>query len=260
MNNTKFLTKLSRRFSLRIHMTLILMSAATAGLIGSKIMLLAGLHNPAIRYPVTVVFSYCVFFIAIKIWLWIITPSIALNSKRSDTASDIVIDSFSAGSPDFPGSSGVEAFKPGGGQFGGGGASGTFGETVSGAASGSSSGSSPGSGILGSMDIDIDEGIGVVIVLALFALLLVVIFGAGAYIIYQAPAILSEAAFDSVLAMSLIRKTKAMHDPDWLGSVFKATWKQFSLIILLALIAGLAMHAFFPEASKISEIVKILLK
>ncbi len=260
MNNKKFISKLSTRFSLRIHMTLILMSAAIAGLIGSKVMLLSGLHNPAIRYPVTVLFAYCVFFIAIKVWLWIITPSFARKSNSTDTLSDIVIDSLPLGSSGSSGSSGIEAFNGGGGQFAGGGASGSFGEPVSGAASVSSSGSSSGSGFFSSLDIDFDEGIGVVIVLALFAVLLTAIFGAGAYIIYQAPVILSEAAFDSLLAMSLIKKTKAMQDPDWLGSVFKATWKQFCIIISIAFITGLVMRLFFPEAVKISEIIKMLLK
>jgi hypothetical protein len=117
---------------------------------------------------------------------------------------------------------------------------------------GSSSGGS------GSFDIDLDDGIGVIIVLILLALLLIAVFGVGAYLIYQAPAILSEIAFDSVLAVSLVRKSKKMQDPDWIGSVFKATWKQFAIILLFALIAGIAIHVIFPDMTKLSDIYRIV--
>jgi hypothetical protein len=255
MNRTVFVSKLKRRFSLRLHMTLILLATAMAGLSASKLLLIAGLENPAIRYPLTVLFAYCVFFVAIKFWLWIIVGSVAAQTRISglsipDISSVSLPDTASSSAS---GSASGDVFSGGGGKFSGAGASDSFGEAVS---SGSSSGGSSGGGI-GSFDIDDD--IGIIIVLVLLALLLVAVFGAGVYLVYQAPAILSEVAFDSVLAVSLVRKSKKMQDPDWIGSVFKATWMQFAAILLFAVIAGTAIHLIFPDVTKISELYRLAL-
>jgi hypothetical protein len=254
MKRDLFISKLCRRFSLRLHMTLILLATAMAGATASKLLLVLGFHNPAIRYPLTVLFAYGVFFVAIKFWLWIVIGSTAVNSRLSGSS---ITDIPDLPLPDNAGSSvPSDGFSGGGGgSFLGGGSSGSYGDA---AASAGSTVSKSSGGFFGSFDIDIDEGIGIVIVFALFALLLFVIFGAGAYLIYQAPAILSEVAFDSVLAVSLVRKSNKMQDPDWIGSVFKATWKQFTAILLIAGIAGIAIHVIFPEVSKISELYKLL--
>jgi hypothetical protein len=255
MNRRAFISKLKRRFSLRLHMTLILLATAMAGVVASKLLLIAGLENPAIRYPLTVIFAYGVFFIAIKFWLWIVIGSAAAQTSISgasmpDISSTPLPDDASSAVSDV-------AFSGGGGKFSGGGASGSFGEPVTPPSGGSMSGGSS-SGGSGSFDIDLDDGIGVIIVLILLALLLIAVFGVGAYLIYQAPAILSEIAFDSVLAVSLVRKSKKMQDPDWIGSVFKATWKQFAIILLFALIAGIAIHVIFPDMTKLSDIYRIV--
>ena len=252
MNRTVFISKLKRRFSLRVHMTLILMATAMAGVSASKLLLIAGLDNPAIRYPLTVLFAYCIFFIAIKFWLWIIVGAAAAQTRISgsslpDISSDSLPDGAASSSP-------ADAFSGGGGEFSGAGASDSFGAAIPSVRS--SGGSSGGGGGIGS--IDIDEDIGIIIVLVLLALLLFAVFGVGAYLIYQAPAILSEVAFDSVLAVSLVRKSKKMQDPDWIGSVFKATWKQFAVILLFAVIAGIAIHVIFPEVKTMSELYRLV--
>jgi len=252
MNRTVFISKLKRRFSLRLHMTLILMATAMAGVSASKLLLIIGLDNPAIRYPLTVLLAYCVFFIAIKFWLWIIVGSAAVQtSAAGQSASDI----SSVSLPDGAASSASDtAFGGGGGKFSGAGSSASFGDAVP--SGGSSGGSSSGGGI-GSLDLD--DGIGIIVVFILLALLLIAVFGAGAYMIYQAPAILSEVAFDSVLAVSLVRKSKKLHDPDWIGSVFKATWKEFAIILLFTVIAGAAIHIIFPDVIKISDLYRLAL-
>jgi len=57
MNRQKFHATLQKRFSLRLHMTLILLATSLAGVLASKGLLMLGLHNVAIRYPVTVLFA-----------------------------------------------------------------------------------------------------------------------------------------------------------------------------------------------------------
>jgi hypothetical protein len=71
VDRKRFMTSLKKRFSLRLHMTMILMATSLAGVLASKGMLAVGLHNVALRYPITVLFAYLVFFATIKIWLWL---------------------------------------------------------------------------------------------------------------------------------------------------------------------------------------------
>ncbi|HNW27696.1 MAG TPA: hypothetical protein PKN50_04390 [Spirochaetota bacterium] len=258
LNRNAFISKLTRRFSLRLHMTLILMATALAGATASKLFLMAGLGNPALRYPLTVLFAYGVFFIAIKFWLRIIVGSVAVQTKASGSS---LPDLSSLSPSEVSGGGGSPAtdgtFSGGGGTFSGAGASGSYGDggPTSLASGGSSSGGGP-----GSFDLDLDEGIGVIIVLIVLASLLIAVFGTGAYLIYHAPSILSEVAFDSVLAVSLTRKSKSMMDPEWIGSVFKATWKQFAIVLAVAAVFGIVMHLIFPQVTKIAEFVTIVLK
>ncbi len=253
MNRNAFIAKLKKRFSLRLHMTMILLATTMAGVTASKLFLAVGLDNPAIRYPLTVIVAYLVFFIAIKFWLWIIVGSVAASAAINRATSDI----SSLSLPDGTGISTTEgSFSGGGGEFSGAGASGSFGNALP---SVQTSGGSSSGGGSGSFDLDLDEGIGVIIVLLLLALLLIAVFGAGAYLVYQAPYVLSEAAFDSVLAVSLARKSNKMQGPDWIGSVFKATWKQFAIVLVFAAVAGIAIHLIFPEVTRISELYRLII-
>lgn len=75
--------------------------------------------------------------------------------------------------------------------------------------------------------------------------------------VWEAPAILAEAAFEFVLAASLVRSSRAMNEPDWMGSVFRATWKPFAVVLLLAILAGWAMHHYLPEASRMMDVIHL---
>jgi hypothetical protein len=77
--------------------------------------------------------------------------------------------------------------------------------------------------------------------------------------IYDAPFILSEAAFQVVLAASLVKSSRAMNEPDWIGSVFRTTWIPFGLSLLLAWIGALVIHAYYPGVTRISELVRQIL-
>ena len=70
-----FQKHLQRRFSLRLHMFIILLVTTLSGVLFSKILLMFNVVNFAIRYPLAVVFSYLVFFACIKLWLICISPS-----------------------------------------------------------------------------------------------------------------------------------------------------------------------------------------
>jgi len=237
-------------------MTIILLATSMAGVLASKGMFVIGLHNVAVRYPVTVLCAYLVFFAAIKIWLWLMTD--APTSKSNDTGSNVfdVID--------FPlssGGSGQTAFSGGGGTFDGGGASGDFGDTLGEMASGTGDALGGAGEVVGDViggAADDEGGVVLVIVLGLLAVLLFSVLGAGVFLIYQAPAILAEAAFDAVLAASLVRSSRKMNQPDWMGSIFKATWKPFAVVLLLAIAAGWAIHHYLPTASRMIDVIHMV--
>jgi len=259
MNRQKFIASFTKRSSLRIHMSLILIATTMAGVLASKGLLAIGLHNVALRYPVTVLFAYLVFFSAIKIWLWLMTD--APVSSSSDTGSNLV-DGFNIPLPS--GGSGELPFSGGGGAFDGGGASAGFGNTLGEMASGvGNSGGSVGDVVSGAGDVvggamEDEGGLLLVIVLGLLAVLLFSVVGAGVFLIWQAPAILAEAAFDAVLATTLVRSTRRMKEPDWMGSIFKATWKPFAVVLALTIVAGWAMHHYIPEAARMMDVVRLV--
>lgn len=207
-----FMRWIRERFFHRLHMSLILMATALTGLLATKVLLMLQVENIVIRYPLAVICAYLAFFLFVKLWLAYITASEGF--RGSDLVSDVLPDLSGAvpgGNTDIPG------FSGGGGGSGGGGASASFDGGGAPARSVLSSGSSGGSGIgeaagdAVSGIFDSDEGIMVLIVLGV---LLAVIFGAGIYLIYIAPHILSEAAFDFLLGSSLLRSYRKVTSPD----------------------------------------------
>ena len=253
MDRKRFIASLTKRFSLRLHMTLILLATSMAGVLTSKWMLAIGLHNVAFRYPVSVFFAYLVFFLAIKVWLWIMTGSPA--SSSNNTGYNLL------GSNDFPLSfdgSAEPAFVGGGGKFDGGGASGDFGDNLVVVDSGVGSalgGVGDAVGDVVGAAVKDRGGLVLVIVLGLLAFLLCCVLGAGIFLVWEAPAVLAEAAFNAVLAASLVRSTKRMNEPDWVGSVFKATWMPFAIVFSMALVAGSAMHHYLPKAIRVMDVI-----
>lgn len=224
-------------------MSLILIGTILSGLLFSKVLLWANLEKMSFRYPVVVLASYLCFFAFIRLWLFYIRS----REEVAERASDVTTDFMS--NIDFPDIklSGIEF---GGGDFGGGGASGSFGGI------GSSSfleNSSSGVGeIAGETGGSLIEEGGIVLIPLM--LILAAIFGVGILLIYEAPIILSEAAFEFVLAGVLVKKAREIDNPDWIGSVFQNTWKPFFSTLILVIISSSALNYFFPEAIKLSQV------
>ncbi|MBT0654325.1 hypothetical protein [Geomobilimonas luticola] len=245
-------------------MSLILLATVCAGFLATRIMLGLDLDNVMIRYPLAVVFAYVVFFTAVKLWLKYIATTPAAH-KVHDNSPDL-LDVI----PDMPISGGNfnvgEVFQGGGGEFSGAGASGSFGDAVAESGTSVLSDGIGTDGGIGDAVGDVageavssalgDEGgVVAVVVFAVLAAIVAVVVGAGIYLVYEAPFILSEAAFEFVLAASLVRGTRRMDDSEWMGSVFKTTAIPFGITLALALLAGYLMHQYFPGVTRISELI-----
>jgi hypothetical protein len=264
-NFTKFLKE---RFFLRFHMSLILTGTALSGLIASWALLHLHVNSILIRYPIAVLCSYLAFFGFIKLWL-LYMPTSGSSRKSADSVIenvdvvDIIPDSLPAGWGEFPSDS--LSFGGGGGQFQGGGASGIFDHGAAAveqalpdaAASAAESVGSSAADAVGDAASGVFEDAGIVLII--LGLLLAIVFGAGLYLVYAAPSILAEAAFEFLLATSLVKSTKKMDNPDWLGSVFGATAVPFFVVLLMTLAAAGIAHSVSPGATKMSEVIRLLL-
>jgi hypothetical protein len=288
-----FTERFKKRLPLRLHMTLILVATGLSGLLTTRGLLAAGVESIVIRYPLAVLFSYLVFFGLIKLWLkhLAVSQTQQVREKKSsldDVLSNVDFPSVGGSSGSYSGSGGT--FTGGGGQFSGGGASGGFDDMGAiitegpGNAFAKSAGSAGGSifegtgsaladhggSALGDAVGDVagdvageaasalgDEGglVGIV-VLAVIGTVVAIVLGAGVYMIYEAPFILSEAAFEVVLAASLVRSSRTMNDPDWIGSVFRTTWIPFGISLLIAWIGAIVIHSNYPEVTRISELMR----
>jgi hypothetical protein len=254
-----FLSDFRRRHSLRIHMSAILLATAFSGILFSKLFLAFSVDNFIIRYPLAVLFSYLVFFICIKLWLLYVFPKRTGHSNISDC---LDVPTPSSGSST---SSNITSLHGGEGGFDGAGGSAsfelhssiatevplsTFPEGTSSVADGAGDVVCEAAGAIG------EGGIVGIIVLAVLSVLIATILGSAVYILSEAPMILSEAAFEGLLAASLVKKTRIIDGEDWIGSVFQTTWRPFAITIVVAFFVALILHSYFPEATRLSDILK----
>lgn len=258
LKKERFQKLFRRRYALRFHMAAILIATAFSGVIISKLLLVLGVENLVLRYALALILSYLVFFLCIKLWLFYVSPGKTGSSGSGDW---LDIPTSSGGSP----TEGVPPIHGGGGQFSGGGASGSFDvhlpavtDTLSTTTDAVSDGaSSVGEAIGGAVDGLGDEGgIAVFIALAVLAAIVATILGGAVYVIIEAPIILSEAAFEGLLAASLVKSTRLIDTSGWMGSIFKATWKPFAITLAVSIVGGLILHAYFPEAHRLADIIK----
>jgi hypothetical protein len=254
----KFKARFLKKVFARLHMSLIMICTVMSGLILSKVMLIMGIKNMLIRFPIVLIGAYISFFIIMKLWLWYLTSSYRKKRIEVLDSADLLQPGFETGSTNIS-----TPFEGGGGQFGGAGASGSFeyGETINlvsesldGTTIVTDSASDAVADTAGEAVSGIAEEGGIVLIA--LAVILIVILGGGIFLIYQAPLILSEAAFEVVLASSLIKSSKKMDSPDWIGSVFRTTWKPFFFTLSVSLVGAAIIVSYCPQATKLTEVIK----
>jgi len=264
----RFKNAITHRYFIRVHMTILLSLVVVSGLLASKLLTLAGLTDMAVRYPLMVALSYLVFFGLVRIWIAYVLRASRSRGKGSSSADLGDLFSGSGGSGGSGGGggggSGGGRFFSGGGKFGSGGSSASFADEPAprmavvpmpspapppaAAQVRAGGGGKSSSGF--SLDLDGDGAL----LLILFALLVIAICGVGAYLIYQAPAILSEAAFHAVLVPGLVRTARNSHDPGWMPVVFRATVVPFVVVLVLAGVFGYEAHKRCPLATNVHQV------
>lgn len=208
-------------------MGLILCAVAAAGVLTSRMLLMAGVHSVLLRYPLAVGGAYLVFFALIRLWIAYVQPVRSLDVDLGDV--------------DWPvgGESGPDVVRFGGGDSGGGGASSSW-ESVAGSGTGSGSG----------LDIDVDDGFWILMALAA---LIAVVFGSGVYMVYVAPQILPDVAVHAAVASGLIHAGRKMEKRCWAESLFRCSVIPFVLVLAAAAALGYAVHSSCPKAVKLAD-------
>ena len=220
----------------RIQMSLIVGLTGAAGLLFSFLMLDAGITSMALRYPLALLLAYGVFLFLL--WLW-------LRTKAEDY---VDIPDFSGSMPSGSGNA-SSAFEGSGGNFGGGGASGSFDGPPS--FTPVESDSSPLAEAAGAMD-GADE-LAIPLIAVAFALGLAL---ASLYVVYAAPMLFAELLVDGALSYALYRRIKTADSPHWLESAVRRTALPFLLTGCFVAIAGVAMAAYAPGAHSIGQVIE----
>ena len=239
---------LLRRFFLRWHMTAIVAGTVAAGVLAGKGLLLAGVHWMPLRWGLAVLVSYLAFFGLVRLWIFYVH-----QHPTSDAGLALDGGDLSGWAPSGGGDGGAIAFQAGGGQLGGGGASASFEGDVAPRGGGGGGGHGGGGGgkgsWLGGLDFDVDgEGLVVLIALAVLVLSIVV---AGGYVVYVAPQLLTDVAFQAILAGPLARRGRRLEAEGWTGGVLRRTMIPFLLVLVVAVAAGAAAHWACPAGATV---------
>ena len=242
------LTRLQRQLETlhwpRLHMTLIVSLTCATGFLASYIFLHLGLTTLWLRYPLAVGSAYLSFLFYLWCWLHIRKDRLRDQLDIPDLGTSRT---SSGGSchPEHP------SFEPGGGDFGGGGASGTVDGPLpptSVIEEGPSASGSSVSDVGGVFEAE-EFGLVLVVMIALFGAL-----WATLTIISGAPTLFAELLLDALLGAGLYARLRHLQRGHWLATALRNTAWQFAAVALLLGLMGGILHWYAPEAISIGEV------
>ena len=232
----RFKERILHNYFVRCDMSLILAVVVASGVGASKLLLECGLHSLPLRYPLALFISFLAFLLLIKVWIWYVFCRKTAVGLMDVDPGDIPIQGGG-------GSSGTVHF--GGGDSGGAGASDSWGE-------GGSPSSLSGGGGGGGSGFDLDLGDDFAIILLVAALVLA-IAGASGYLIYAAPHILPEAAWQATLATGLARVAKPADREGWLRGILRSSAIPFTVVLVFVVALAWVTDRHCPSAVKLAE-------
>ena len=277
--HARFCSALTHRYFIRVHMTVMLGLVLLSGVLAGRLLWMAGVTNMGFRYPAAVLVSYAAFFGLIRLWLAYVCRADRAGRATAREASSRGSSSASGwtfgGGSGSGGSGSGSSLVGGGGSGGGAGASdaweggspqpmaimaGPSGDVSSGGESSASSASSS-HGLFSRLGGSSSGGGGGgdgdgLLLLILFGVLVAAVCGAGVYVVYQAPVILSDAAFQAVLAGGLAHTARGVHDRSWERSILKATAIPFGLVLVFAAVFGFEAHRLCPGATTVRQVLR----
>lgn len=256
---------LQQRYSLRWHGLLIGSFTLLLMWCTSHVQMLAGVESLALRYFVTLSVGYVGYLLVLRAW------AARLVRQDGDTGGDggsldVPDVSWPSGSSSGGGSGQVPLPRTGGGDFGGGGASGDFGGVWTQALSSGSSGSSD-SGVLGDLAggaVDAigssDEGAVVVVpVVAIFLIGAAIIFGAGSLaMLFFGWDVLLTVAVEIAFSVATARAAVGVERAGWLSAAVRLTWKPLLGALVCAVVLGATIDHFMPGVKSLPQAVRVI--
>ncbi|HEY0665866.1 MAG TPA: hypothetical protein VGD24_07360 [Gallionella sp.] len=217
-------------------MLLLVTLTGASGFVASYSFLHAGFVEMWLRYLASFAVAYLMFLFLL--WLWLRT--------RAEDYSDVpdISGSPSSGS----GSSGT-CYSGKGGDFGGGGTSGSFdapSESIS---------------VISDSDSPVGDALGTVAEAEEFAIPLAALILLGAmlfsslFVIYSAPVLFAELLVDGVLSASLYRRLRGLETRHWLETALRRTALPFALTAAIVSASGWGMALYAPEAHSIGDVI-----
>lgn len=202
-----FAGRLASRFALRVHVVLIVLWSLAWGVACNKLLRMAGLDAPPVRYGVATVAAWLAMLAAFRLWLAYagFTQQRQVPREHSDLAADTADAAVDlAFDLPLPSGGGAEAVAEG----------------------------------LASAD----EFLPLAIVIAVVVAVVATSLGVLTYFYTQGPMLLSEAAFEVLLAGGLIRSARRANDADWLRTVVVRTAVPWLIVLGCAIAIGLLLR------------------
>lgn len=216
----------------------------------SAVQMHVGGESLAMRYLVSLSVGYLSYLLVVRLWAQALI-------RRGDAE---VPDGSGLDFPGWPGGSGKpglpDMHSGGGGDFGGGGASGDFSVGGSGAADGL--GEMAGGAFEAAVGSD-EAAIVVVPVVAVFLVGCALFFGAGALVLLYFGwvvllAVAVELAFSYATARTAVRVTRE----GWASAAVRLTWKPLAGAVICAVALGATIDHFLPTAQSLPQAVKAM--
>lgn len=237
----------------RLQMFFLVTLTGAVGLAASFTLLQGGVESMPARYPLAVGCAYVAFLFLL--WLW-------LRTKAEDYVDGSFDIPLPGGSHDGASISHEHApvFSGGGGEYGGGGASGSFQLDDSlpspslpevGIPGGDSVGEAVGEVIGGA-----DEGAVPLAIALLIAALAAALLFASLYVVYLAPALFAELLVDGALSASLYRRMRGLQTRHWLESAVRRTLLPFAVTAISLGAIGYAFERYAPQAHTLGEVLQ----
>lgn len=246
-----FVASLTKNLSLRLHVSLIIAFSWCCGFLATWMLHNAGVDSLILRYGVALFAAYAAFLAGVRMWFWCVFKAAPARSNLVNDTSDALNDlpSFNVSGSSGRGVS-IPAPKGGGGTSGGAGASASWDDSPA------SSVSSGGGGGGGSLDIDVGDGdsVGAIVVaICLVAVALTVVITM-IYVVAIGPHMLSEAAFQFLLAGGLLKRARNTNST-WIESVVRETGIPFVIVFVFTMAFAYAATYYFPHAHTLAEVM-----
>lgn len=232
----------------RVQMSLMVCATGTSAFLFSAFLLKMGITQMHIRYLLATIFAYIIFLLFIWLWIKYYRRKVSVVERNNDIDITDAIDIANLDPALMDAGFKTHVNFLDGGSSGGGGASRSF---ISNRPSLIDTSGSNSSSLLPDLDFDLGEAFVIIILIAaIFAALF-----SGLYIIYSAPALLSEVLLDGVLSYGLYHKLTKLEQDNWLESVVKRTIIPFAITGIFFFVAGFVVVHYLPGCDSIGDVI-----